>query len=247
MPDPVPDSAAAAALADRLAHPEPLRRGSLSERFVKCSKPGCPCAADPAARHGPYLSLTRAVQGKTQSRLLSPPQAERARRQIAAGHQFRQQVDAYWKICEQWPTKSWTNSPRPRPPPKPSKKGAPSELPSHPPRRDRKTDRPPGPRGNRPGGARNRGQALRPPTGGTGHRNAPQPGPFRLLRPATRLWLWRPSALCRPPLEKLRECARAAAARTRLTTTARPARAVSFPATAPWDSSPVRSRPAWRG
>jgi hypothetical protein len=102
MPDPIPPSAAAAALADRLAHPQPLRRGSLSERFVKCSKPGCPCATDPAARHGPYLSLTRAVHGKTQSRLLSPLQAERARRQIAAGHVFRQQVDAYWKICEQW-------------------------------------------------------------------------------------------------------------------------------------------------
>lgn len=102
MSDPSPPSAAAATLADRLAHPQPLRRGSLSERFVKCSKPGCPCASDPGARHGPYLSLTRAVHGKTQSRLLSPPQADRARRQIDAGHEFRQQVDAYWKICEQW-------------------------------------------------------------------------------------------------------------------------------------------------
>jgi len=102
MPDPIPASPAAAALADRLAHPEPLRRGSLCERFVKCSKPGCPCATDPDARHGPYLSLTRAVHGKTQSRLLSPKQAAQARRQIQAGQQFRQQVDAYWKVCEQW-------------------------------------------------------------------------------------------------------------------------------------------------
>jgi hypothetical protein len=60
MSDPTPPSAAAAAaLADRLAHPEPLRRGSLSERFVKCSKPGCPCASDPDARHGPYLSIAK--------------------------------------------------------------------------------------------------------------------------------------------------------------------------------------------
>ena len=46
-----------------------MRRGSLSERYVKCSKPGCPCATDPQARHGPYVSLTRAVEGQTQSRL----------------------------------------------------------------------------------------------------------------------------------------------------------------------------------
>jgi len=101
MSNPTPPSTAAA-LADRMAHPQPLRRGSVSERFVKCSKPGCPCATDPNARHGPYFSLTRAVHGKTQSRLLSPLQAERARRQIAAGHELRQQVDAYWKICEKW-------------------------------------------------------------------------------------------------------------------------------------------------
>ena len=79
-----------------------MRRGSLSERFVKCSKPGCPCATDSNARHGPYFSLTRAVKGQTHSRLVKPQQAEVVRRQITAGHEFRRQVDAYWKICEQW-------------------------------------------------------------------------------------------------------------------------------------------------
>jgi len=101
----MPDSSnpsAARDLAARLAQPKPMRRGSVSERFVKCSKPGCPCASDPNARHGPYFSLTRAVQGRTQSRLLTRSQADAARRQIEAGHQFRQQVDAYWKLCEQW-------------------------------------------------------------------------------------------------------------------------------------------------
>ncbi len=28
-------------LAAQLAMPRPMRRGSLSERYVKCSKPGC--------------------------------------------------------------------------------------------------------------------------------------------------------------------------------------------------------------
>ncbi len=51
-----------------------MRRGSLSERTIKCSKPGCGCGHDPNARHGPYFSLTRAVEGKTRSRFLTAEQ-----------------------------------------------------------------------------------------------------------------------------------------------------------------------------
>ena len=89
-------------LAARLAHSQPMRRGSLSERYVKCGKPGCACAEDPKARHGPYYSLTRAVGGQTRSRFLSPEEAPRARQQIERGQQFRRQVEAYWAACEQW-------------------------------------------------------------------------------------------------------------------------------------------------
>ncbi|OGB88852.1 MAG: hypothetical protein A3H39_12180 [candidate division NC10 bacterium RIFCSPLOWO2_02_FULL_66_22] len=88
--------------AAQLAEPKPMRRGSLSERYVKCSKPGCPCAEQSQARHGPYYSLTRAVAGRTQSRFLSAEQAAIVRRQVATGRQFRQQVDAYWEACERW-------------------------------------------------------------------------------------------------------------------------------------------------
>lgn len=101
MPDSTP-SQAAIQLAARLAQPKPMRRGSLSECFVKCSKPGCACATDSDARHGPYFSLTRAVKGQTHSRLVGPPQVELVRRQIEAGHEFRQQVDDYWRACEDW-------------------------------------------------------------------------------------------------------------------------------------------------
>lgn len=89
-------------LAAELAEPQPMRRGSLSERTVKCSKPGCPCAQDPKARHGPYYSLTRAVRGKTHSRFLTPEQAAVARQQIEAGHAFRTKLEAYWQGCEDW-------------------------------------------------------------------------------------------------------------------------------------------------
>src|SRR2546427_11406567 len=88
-------------LAAQLAEPTPMRRGSLSERYVKCSKPGCACAERPTARHGPYYSLTRTVGGRTQSRFVPAAQTARVRQQIAAGQQFRRHVDALWDACEQ--------------------------------------------------------------------------------------------------------------------------------------------------
>ena len=89
-------------LATDLADAKPMRRGSLSERTIKCSKPGCACAQDPKARHGPYHSLTHAMEGKTRSRFLTAEQAHLARQQIDAGRKFRAQVDAYWEACEAW-------------------------------------------------------------------------------------------------------------------------------------------------
>ena len=90
------------ALTARIADARPMRRGSLSERYVKCSKPGCACAERPTARHGPYYSLTRTVGGRTQSRFVPAAQTARVREQIAAGQQFRREVDAVWEACEQW-------------------------------------------------------------------------------------------------------------------------------------------------
>ncbi len=89
-------------LATDLADAQPMRRGSLSERTIKCSKPGCACAQDPKARHGPYHSLTHAVRGKTRSRFLTAEQAHLAQQQIDAGRKFRERVDDYWEACEEW-------------------------------------------------------------------------------------------------------------------------------------------------
>ncbi len=89
-------------LATELADAKPMRRGSVSERTIKCSKPGCACARDPKARHGPYYSLTQAVEGKTHSRFLTAEQADLVRQQIDAGRKFRGRVDALWEACEEW-------------------------------------------------------------------------------------------------------------------------------------------------
>ena len=50
------------AVASQLAEPRPMRRGSVSERYVKCNKAGCACADRDDARHGPYYSITRVVK-----------------------------------------------------------------------------------------------------------------------------------------------------------------------------------------
>jgi hypothetical protein len=84
------------------SNPKPMRRGSVSERTMKCGQPGCLCQQDLKARHGPYYSLTRPVAGRTRSRYLSPEQAEVAKQQIAEGHKFREQLEHYWAACEQW-------------------------------------------------------------------------------------------------------------------------------------------------
>lgn len=90
------------ALASELAKPMPMRRGSVSERYVKCHKPGCLCGQRRDARHGPYYSLSRVVKGRTRSRWLGAEQAAVVRQQIEAGQQFRKKVEAYWEACEQW-------------------------------------------------------------------------------------------------------------------------------------------------
>ncbi|MFP3940860.1 MAG: DUF6788 family protein [Thermoanaerobaculia bacterium] len=89
-------------LGEELSRPVPMRRGSLSTRWMKCSKPGCACADDPEARHGPYFSLTRRVGGRTRSRYVSGEQAELVEEQIAAGQAFRKRLESYWEVCERW-------------------------------------------------------------------------------------------------------------------------------------------------
>ena len=102
MPETPPVPPDVGALAAQLAQPRPMRRGSVTERRVKCNKPGCACAQKPEARHGPYVSVSRVVKGKTRSRWLDAEQAQTVRRQVEAGQEFRRQVDALWDACERW-------------------------------------------------------------------------------------------------------------------------------------------------
>jgi uncharacterized protein DUF6788 len=51
--------------------------GSLVARTTACGKPGCRCQADPPVLHGPYLSWTRTVAGKTVTRKFTADQQAR--------------------------------------------------------------------------------------------------------------------------------------------------------------------------
>lgn len=53
--------------------------GSLVSRTSRCGSPNCRCRTDPDRLHGPYLSWTRKVAGKTVTRNLSAAQVARYR------------------------------------------------------------------------------------------------------------------------------------------------------------------------
>ena len=89
-------------LVQLLAETMPMRRGSVTERFVKCNKAGCACRESEDARHGPYYSVSRVVNGRTRSRWLAADQAQIVQRQVEHGKQFRKRIEAYWDACERW-------------------------------------------------------------------------------------------------------------------------------------------------
>lgn len=51
--------------------------GTVTTRMMRCGKPNCRCKGDPPQLHGPYIQWTRAVAGKTVTKLLSPEQLAR--------------------------------------------------------------------------------------------------------------------------------------------------------------------------
>lgn len=59
--------------------------GTIAPRFVRCSKPGCRCMADPPRLHGPYLTWTRKLAGKTITRRLTEEQYAAYRPWFEAG------------------------------------------------------------------------------------------------------------------------------------------------------------------
>ena len=83
-----------------------MRPGSLVERFRKCGKATCHCAQPASEAHGPSWSLTRAVGGKTVTKVIAPGSAvEQTKAQIAEYRRFRKLVqeliELNVQICDQ--------------------------------------------------------------------------------------------------------------------------------------------------
>ena len=75
-----------ARIREALARIDYLCSGTLLERTKMCGRPGCACAQDRTARHGPYFEWGYMRAGKLVHRQVSAPHAAVLRRAI---HNYR--------------------------------------------------------------------------------------------------------------------------------------------------------------
>ena len=98
-----------AGLFARLAAVGDFRRGSISENYRRCGKPGCRRCAEPGSRgHGPRWLWTRTVPGRgTTGRQLKPGEVEKVRAELARYQEFAaltgQIVEVNEAICDARP------------------------------------------------------------------------------------------------------------------------------------------------
>jgi hypothetical protein len=64
--------------------------GTITERLQRCGKKHCACWADPPQLHGPYLQWSRAVKGKTVTKVLTPEQLRRYQPWFDHGRRLRE-------------------------------------------------------------------------------------------------------------------------------------------------------------
>ncbi|MGH2879242.1 MAG: DUF6788 family protein [Steroidobacteraceae bacterium] len=64
-------------LAAQIAQIDHILPGSINIVMNRCGKRSCACHADPPKLHGPYITWTRKLEGKTVTRRFSAKQLER--------------------------------------------------------------------------------------------------------------------------------------------------------------------------
>ena len=89
---PSADRRARKRLATALAQLDFVLPGSIVVRHMRCGKTACRCKADPPELHGPYISWTRKVEGKTVTRLLDPDQLDRYQRGFDNARRLRELI-----------------------------------------------------------------------------------------------------------------------------------------------------------
>jgi hypothetical protein len=76
----------------QLAEIDFILPGTINIAMNRCGKPSCACHADPPRLHGPYITWTRKVHGKTVTRRLTPEQLERYRPWFENNRRLRQLI-----------------------------------------------------------------------------------------------------------------------------------------------------------
>jgi hypothetical protein len=91
--------------------------GTINVAMNRCGKQNCACHADPPRLHGPYITWTRKVKGKTVTRRLSAEQLERYRPWIENNRRLRQLVSELESLSLQAAEQAegWERHKRPRP------------------------------------------------------------------------------------------------------------------------------------
>ena len=81
-----------------------MRRGSLEERYRRCGKTGCRCANREHPGHGPVFVLTRKLDGRTVSEIISPEKVETVKAQLEHWHSFqklsKELIEVNEQICQ---------------------------------------------------------------------------------------------------------------------------------------------------
>ncbi|HWD75419.1 MAG TPA: DUF6788 family protein [Solirubrobacteraceae bacterium] len=93
--------------------------GTINVAMNRCGKPNCACHHDPPKLHGPYITWTRKVSGKTITRRLTPEQLERYQPWFENDRRLRQLTKDLETLslhaAEQ--AEGWQPNPPPPPPP----------------------------------------------------------------------------------------------------------------------------------
>ena len=77
-----------------------MRPGTLLANFTRCGKPGCRCAYDDAARHGPHYMINRTLEGEKKSVRLRADEVETAQGQLDEYRRFREISTAFIRASE---------------------------------------------------------------------------------------------------------------------------------------------------
>jgi hypothetical protein len=91
MPHPTPEHRRQQ-LQAQLAEIDFILPGTINLAMNRCGKPNCACHADPPRLHGPYITWTRKIKGKTVTRRLTREQLERYQPWFENNRQLRKLI-----------------------------------------------------------------------------------------------------------------------------------------------------------